>query len=396
MSPFALFSLAALALVVIAAGVLRSPVYAVFAGVILGLHTVIAVALYPLIAGLGPLLWWVQGAVFVQYGMLIFPRLRPTWYRGLVTVPGLWFSAGTLLAFPWAVAGALGFEPFGVVLPFAAAAIGVWQSSTTVVEVVDVIVDRDPVVGLKRVERRTGVGERPLRLVQLTDPHLGPFMSVARLRGIAERAVAQDPDLILLTGDFYTMEGKGTPGALAAALAPLQALEGRVFACMGNHDHEAPEQVASELRQAGVRLLIDRAEVVQTPAGAVQVVGLDHAWRDRSARHGATLAGLPRLDGVFRLVLLHDPGAFKHLPEGDADLVLSGHTHGGHVGLVSLGLSWTSVNALTGLPDHGLWGHGTNRMYVHKGTGHYGFPLRIGVPAEESVLRVWGAGLVAT
>ena len=91
---------------------------------------------------------------------------------------------------------------------------------------------------------------------------------------------------------------------------------------------------------------------------------------------------------MFRVVLLHDPGAFRHLPDGTADLVLSGHTHGGHVGLVSLGLDWTFVNFLAGMPDHGPWSLGRNRLYVHRGTGHYGFPLRLGVPAEESLLEV--------
>ena len=85
---------------------------------------------------------------------------------------------------------------------------------------------------------------------------------------------------------------------------------------------------------------------------------------------------------------LHDPGAFIHLPEGEADLVLSGHTHGGQVGLVSLGLPYTMMRAFVKMPDHGLWARGTDRLYVHRGTGHYGFPLRLGVPAEESVLSV--------
>jgi predicted MPP superfamily phosphohydrolase len=91
---------------------------------------------------------------------------------------------------------------------------------------------------------------------------------------------------------------------------------------------------------------------------------------------------------ALRIVLLHDPGAFRHLPDGAADLVLSGHTHGGHVGLVSLGLDWTTVHALAGMPDHGPWGQRQNRLYVHRTNGHYGFPLRIGVPAEESVLEL--------
>ncbi len=88
-------------------------------------------------------------------------------------------------------------------------------------------------------------------------------------------------------------------------------------------------------------------------------------------------------------MLLHDPGAFKHLPEGEGDIVFSGHTHGGQVGLLSLGLPWTFVSGVTSMPDHGLWSRGRDRLYVHRGTGHYGFPLRLGVPAEESLIRLW-------
>ena len=58
--------------------------------------------------------------------------------------------------------------------------------------------------------------------------------------------------------------------------------------------------------------------------------------------------------------------------------------------LLSLGLPWTILRLFVGdkIPDHGFWARGTDRMYIHRGTGHYGFPLRLGVPAEESVLRV--------
>ena len=90
------------------------------------------------------------------------------------------------------------------------------------------------------------------------------------------------------------------------------------------------------------------------------------------------------------MILLHDPGAFRHLPPGEGDLVLSGHTHGGQVGLLSLGLSWTFLRLFGDkIPDHGFWARGTDRMYIHRGTGHYGFPLRIGVPTEDSLLRVY-------
>ncbi len=84
--------------------------------------------------------------------------------------------------------------------------------------------------------------------------------------------------------------------------------------------------------------------------------------------------------------MLHDPLTFHYVPVGDVDLTLSGHTHGGQLGLVSFGLDWT-VLSRSRWPDHGLFAHGSNRLYVHRGTGFYGFPLRVGVPGELSVLE---------
>src|SRR5690606_3973571 len=158
-----------------------------------------------------------------------------------------------------------------------------------------------------------------------------------------------------------------------------------------NHDHEAPEIVRRGLDAIGARLLVDDAALVETGAGPVQIVGFDFAFTQREARMRACCSAHPRVPGALRVALLHDPGAFKHLPEGEADLVVSGHTHGGQVGLLSLGLSWTLLKMFAKIPDHGLWARGTDRLYVHRGTGHYGFPLRLGVPAEESLVRVHAA-----
>jgi predicted MPP superfamily phosphohydrolase len=184
------------------------------------------------------------------------------------------------------------------------------------------------------------------------------------------------------------MESQEEARHLAEALSPLRALPGRVFACRGNHDLEAPDIVAEACASAGVELLVDEARVVDTPAGKVEVLGLDFRFRERGEHLAHVFAEHPRRDSELRVALLHDPGAFRHVPEGGADLVLSGHTHGGQLGLLWLGLEGTIVSALTSLPDHGFWGHGRNRLYVHRGTGHYGFPLRVGVPAERSMLAV--------
>jgi predicted MPP superfamily phosphohydrolase len=380
-------------LVVISAWAFRGRGYAIFRGVTIGLQVLVLGGLVRYFAPLLPVLVYLQLTVFASSLFLIRPRLRGLAYRALVSVPAAFFGAGTLLAWPWAIVAAFGVTPHGAWIPFLLAGVGIVQSLIAREEAIDVVVaDGQRVEGLRRHPRGTHRVERPLRVVQITDPHLGPFMSVARLRRIAERAVERNPDLIVLTGDFLTMESHDRPDLLAEALAPLRALPGRTFACLGNHDHEALDTVQGALTSAGVKLLVDDAACVETPAGAVQILGFDFVWRERAEHLKRVTRAFPRLPGVLRLLLLHDPGAFKHLPEGEGDLVLSGHTHGGQVGLLSLGLPWTAMRAFVSAPDHGLWARGLDRLYVHRGTGHYGFPLRLGVPSEESLLNVHRGG----
>ena len=388
MSAFSLISLVGWAAVV-ALALLRSRAYAAFRGVTLGLQVLFAATLVHRFQAVLPLFYYLQATVFVQSLGLIRPRMRSLPYRALISVPGSFFAAGTLLSLPWVLARAVGFDLPGVWLPYAAAAVGVLQSLWSREETRDIVVaDSHTVPSLARHAPSDARVQRPLRLVQITDPHLGPFMSVERLARICQRAVDRSPDLVLLTGDFLTMESQADPRLLQQALAPLQQLPGRVFACLGNHDHEAPLVVRRALAENGVTLLVDEAVTIATAAGPVQLVGMDFVWRERKQHLAHVCEAHPREEGALRIVLLHDPGAFVHLPEGEADLVLSGHTHGGQVGLVSLGLPYTMMRVFVKMPDHGLWARGTDRLYVHRGTGHYGFPLRLGVPSEESVLAV--------
>ncbi|HEX4447714.1 MAG TPA: metallophosphoesterase [Polyangiaceae bacterium] len=378
--------------VVVAARLVRGTPFAIFVGVLVGIYSLLAVALVPWVGPFRVPFTVLHVSVYVNFLALSRPRMRPLVYRLLVSWPASFFAAGTLLSLPWALVAAFGGHPWGFWIPYALAAIGLRQSLTTKREDVDLVVP-----GLSAATaaaygphpRGDGRSPRPLRIVQISDPHLGPFMSVARLRRIAERAVAAAPDLVLLTGDFLTMESQSDPDLLLDALAPLKAMPGKVFACHGNHDHEAPAVVARALASNGIELLVDDSRDVVTEAGPVQILGLDFSYRDRKARLERACLDHPRTASALRIVLLHDPGAFRHLPAGQGDLVLSGHTHGGQVGLLSLGLQWTFLRLFGDrIPDHGFWARGTDRMWVHRGTGHYGFPLRLGVPAEEGVLRI--------
>ncbi len=399
------------------AGRFRGRTYAIFATVLVLFSFPGAVGLAARTAAQAPEeLRWAVGWAFV-YGMLttgvhfaslVRARLRPRAFRWGVSLPGMAFLALGALAGPWLLVTELlrlGSHAVGLgtasnllgwlqLLPLALVAGAIVTSLTLRREVVRVVLDgrghadrsRVPVERHRR-QPPPATGERPLRIVQIADPHLGPWQPIHRLQRRLGELLEHDPDLVLITGDLLTMEGNATPGALAEALSPLKAAAGRCFAIFGNHDHEAPEEVRGALAACGAHLLLDDEAVVDTPAGRVQLVGADWVREGRAERLGALAARFPRRADHLRLWLVHDPLGFADLPDGEADLVLSGHTHGGQVGLVSFGLDWT-VLSRSRWPDHGLWALGTNRLYVHRGTGFYGFPLRIGVPGEASLLEV--------
>jgi predicted MPP superfamily phosphohydrolase len=399
------------------AGHARGRTYGIFAAVVLAFSFPAGVALGMRLQSLlgpvaGPAVGWLFAYALavtgVHFASLVKARLRTRAFRWAVSVPAQAFIALGAFSLPfllalapvrislWAVdaAGLLSALHWLDLVPIAVIGFSVATSLRPRREIVRVTLGGAEPESLTRlpVERR-GWGKthhsetRPLRIVQITDPHLGPWAPIHRLRRRIDELLDHDPDLVLLTGDFLTMEGNGTPGALAEALAPVRRAEGRSFAIFGNHDHEAPEEVAGALAENKVRLLIDDEALVETPVGKVQIVGADWYREKRKERLQSLLARFPRRDGFLRLLLLHDPRNFHDVPKGEVDLTLSGHTHGGQVGLVSLGLDWT-VLSRSKWPDHGLFGHGKGRLYVHRGTGFYGFPLRIGVPGEASVLEL--------
>ncbi len=395
----------------------RGRPYAIFAAVILLLsfpaNLVLASRLTQLAGPSGPLVAWAFVVLMLASGLhffsLVRARLRGRWYRYGVSMPGMAFIAlGALSTFfllgLLPLRSALWFADANTaltalrwldLLPVAAVLASITTSLRPRREFVRVTLGgAQPGAFTRMPHERTRrrlppLEARPLRIVQVADPHIGPWQPVHRLERRMQELLLHEPDLVLLTGDFLTMESNGTPGALERALAPLKSAQGRCFAALGNHDHEAPDEVRSGLAANGVQLLVDAEVVVTTPLGPVQILGADFHREGRKERLAELLAQYPRRDGALRLLMLHDPSHFHDLPSDDVDLVLSGHTHGGQIGLVSFGLDWT-VLSRSRWPDHGLFGLGKSRLYVHRGTGFYGFPLRMGVPGEASLLElVW-------
>jgi predicted MPP superfamily phosphohydrolase len=229
-----------------------------------------------------------------------------------------------------------------------------------------------------------------LRVAHLSDIHVGGYMDRAQLLHMAALTNSAKPDIVLHTGDFLTHRTGEFDRPLYEALAQIQAPYGQ-WACLGNHDYDAPRRLVSLLSQAGVRTLRNELVTLSIDGHALEVAGLEYFLRipGTSTDRYATLfnAWGPRKP-VPRLLLNHDPRTFYIFPESCADLVFSGHTHGGHVGVQFAQNTAVTMVGLVGIPDQGIFARQDMRMYVTRCVGFYGYPMRLGIAPEVAILTL--------
>ncbi len=178
------------------------------------------------------------------------------------------------------------------------------------------------------------------RIVHLTDFHLGP-VSPKYVEGCVDRALELKPDLIALTGDYISLHGKDVAHRAASILGRLRAPLG-VYAVSGNHDfgiyHSGGRTrgplVMKLLEDEGITVLDNRAIPFEEGGRRTWLVGLGDLWA-RECLVTETMGDLPAEDP--RIVLNHNPDAIFDIAREGADLVLSGHTHGGQVDLPVFG-----------------------------------------------------------
>lgn len=266
-----------------------------------------------------------------------------------------------------------------------------------------------------------------VRIAQLSDIHVGGYMPVAQVRRAVEMANALGADLAVITGDFIT----GATDPLEDCIAELSRLRAPlgVWGCNGNHEiyADAEDTAADLFRRQGMRLLRhENAELVWR-GQRLNLIGVDYQReRTPSGRR------LPKLLGVERLVrrdapnilLSHNPNAFPRAAELGIELTLAGHTHGGQVQVEILDRRWSparfftdfvaglyqrplgapSVPALSGPlspasslnpltsdlpPQASNLQHPTSSyLYVNRGLGTVGAPVRINVPPEITLLTL--------
>ena len=227
-----------------------------------------------------------------------------------------------------------------------------------------------------------------LRIVQISDLHVGPTMRLAYVQRVVDMTKELAPDLIALTGDIVD----GSVARLGPQVAPLAALAsgGRAFFVLGNHDYYSGAAAwTAHFEAMGFRVLRNAGLTIERGAARLVIGGvIDFAARmsDPDARPRPDLAATGDARPAFRLLLAHNPKIAPVAEQAGFDLQLSGHTHGGQF------FPWTYVIHLVHGPHvAGLSRRGRMWVYVSTGTGTWGPPVRLGTRPELTLLRLVAA-----
>lgn len=232
------------------------------------------------------------------------------------------------------------------------------------------------------------------RIAQLSDIHIGPFMSAEEIRKYVEIANQLHADLVVLTGDFITWDPE-TQGPVVDALSGLKAPFG-VVGCLGNHElwYEVEESITRLFAAQGVRILRHANVELRSGGESLNVIGVDFQSRRRVGPPSARF--VPRyLQGVERLVrpdavnilLSHNPNTFDTAARLGIDLSLAGHTHGGQVTLEFIHPSLTPSRLITPYVKGWFQKEGY-QLYVNSGIGTMFVPMRAGSPPEITVFEL--------
>jgi hypothetical protein len=222
----------------------------------------------------------------------------------------------------------------------------------------------------------------PLRVVHLTDHHAGLYMNREDLRRYADAAIALEPDLFVLTGDYVSNSIAFLPGCLEE-MARVKARYG-TFATLGNHEHwvGSVSRLKAIFRQFGVPLLYNAHRVIRTEKGPFAVAGIDDM---RFGNHDLE-AALRGLDPAIPTILLsHRPEIFPEAAGQGIALTLSGHYHGGQIKLNLPGGGVSLAHLRTPWPE-GLYRIEDAHLYVSRGIGTTFTPVRLNARPEITVI----------
>ncbi len=231
-----------------------------------------------------------------------------------------------------------------------------------------------------------------LCIIHISDTHIGHNLGHEELAGFVTRINELRPDILCITGDIMDSPLADCERALPI-LARLHARFG-VFAILGNHDHRAgADRVAAALRRlTAFTVLRDQHVTIDIEGHPLHIVGLDDRGYDcargvpRLPYLAAVLAAIPPDEPV--LLLSHRPDVFSQAAAGGVALTLSGHTHGGQIGVPWFDGRTRNLAQLLTAFDRGLYERDGCYLYVNCGLGVTGQRIRLSTPREITVIQV--------
>lgn len=227
-----------------------------------------------------------------------------------------------------------------------------------------------------------------LRIVQLSDLHVGPQTSRRFLDRVRSAVSAARADLIVITGDLVDDHAPDV-AHYARALGDLSAPLG-VYVVPGNHDVYAEwPAVRTALERLPVTILVNESRVLEWGEERLAVAGTGDpaGWWLMASRAApdidATLREVP--EGVFTIALAHNPSLWSALADRGVHLTLSGHTHWGQLAVPAF--KWSLAGMFL---EHsmGVLSRDASLLYIHPGTGFWGIPFRIGARPEVTVISL--------
>jgi predicted MPP superfamily phosphohydrolase len=224
-----------------------------------------------------------------------------------------------------------------------------------------------------------------LRIVQLSDLHLGPFLSEQQLARVIDAANELRPHVALITGDLISSREDPVDIALKQC-ARLRA--DRILGCLGNHERYSEREDYVEVHggKLGVNFLRMQAESLRFGSAELNFGGVDYQpFYDRE--HYLAGAGSLIRPGAVNILLSHNPDVFPTAARQGWDLTLAGHTHGGQVTVEILNQTLNFARVYTRYVS-GFYKEGRASCYVTRGIGTIGIPARIGAAPEITLVRL--------
>jgi uncharacterized protein len=223
-----------------------------------------------------------------------------------------------------------------------------------------------------------------LRLVQLSDIHLSPFLSERELARVVDMANGTRADLALVTGDLVTSY-RDPLDACIKQLSRLRA-DGGVIGCLGNHEvyARAEDYTTQHAARFGMRFLRDQSEMIEFRGHSINFTGVDYQRMHDEYLQGARKHIRP---GMPNILLSHNPDVFRTAAAQGFNLTISGHTHGGQITFEILDQNLSVARFYTPYVS-GLYREGDASVFVTRGIGTVGIPARLGAPPEVALIRL--------